>query len=338
MKKGSGFVGDLDQEQEQALVAFKQELAPMALDPQRYDDYFYLRFLRARKFDLEKSLLMVRNFFQWRTEFGTDQIFSYEFPEVTEMKKFYPHGYHKTDRQGRPIYIECLGKLDLKQLFDLTNTDRMIKYYVREYERTLLVRLPACSTAAGRKIEQSLTILDLEGLSMKLMSKQTYDFVKIASSIAQDYYPEMLGQMFIINAPTLFSMVWGTIKKFVDEKTRNKIQILSTKYQSALLELVDPENLPQFLGGTCKCPQGCLNSSAGPWNPKCLRCDATGELIVPRDEEEEAKEAPVIPSFAPEILQDSADSREDSDQDDLREEDVREILEYVTVRSAAFKT
>jgi len=333
MKKGTGFYGDLSPEQEQTLSAFKQELAPMALDAVRYDDYFCLRFLRARKFDLDKSLLMVRNFFQWRTEFGTDQIFSFEFPEVTEMKKFYPHGYHKTDRQGRPIYIECLGKLDLKQIFDLTNTDRMIKYYVREYERTLLMRLPACSKVAGRKIEQSLTILDLDGLSMKLMSKQTYDFVKIASSIAQDYYPEMLGQMFIINAPTLFSMVWGTIKKFVDEKTRNKIQILSTKYQAALLELVDPENLPQFLGGTCKCPQGCLNSSAGPWNPKCLRCDATGELIVPRDEMEEEKEAPVVPSFAPEILEQSSDAREDSDQDDLREEDVREILEYVSLRS-----
>lgn len=335
MKKGSGFLGDLDPEQEQALATFKQELAPLSLDPVKYDDYFCLRFLRARKFDMEKSLLMVRNYFQWRTDFGTDHIFSFEFSEVTELKKFYPHGYHKTDRQGRPIYIECLGKLDLKQIFEVTNTDRMIKYYVREYERTLLNRLPACTQAAGVKVEQSLTILDLEGFSMKMMSKQTYDFIKIASSIAQDYYPEMLGQMFIVNAPTLFSMLWSTVKKFVDEKTRNKIQIMNNKYQAALLELVDPENLPHFLGGTCKCPLGCLNSNFGPWNPKCLRCDDTGELIVPQEEVDEAMDAPVIPSFAPEPLLDTGEVRRgDSDQDDLREEDVREILEYVNLRAA----
>ena len=45
----------------------------------------------------------------------------------------------------------------------------------------------------------------------------------MASRIGQDYYPEIMGQMFIVNAPFLFTGVWAVVKSFLDERTRNKI-------------------------------------------------------------------------------------------------------------------
>ncbi len=39
-----------------------------------FDDLYLLRFLRARKFDLDKSFLMFSNFLKWRKDFGTDNI------------------------------------------------------------------------------------------------------------------------------------------------------------------------------------------------------------------------------------------------------------------------
>jgi len=143
----------------------------------------------------------------------------------------------------------------------------------------------------GRRIEQSLTILDLKGSSMKMMSKQVYNFIQLASKIGQDNYPEILGNMFIINAPMLFSGIWTMIKPWLDEKTRNKIKIIGSNFQKELYEYIDPENLPEFLGGKCVCPGGdCLAKNIGPWNPDGKHPLFPGELVEDQDEPNDQEE------------------------------------------------
>lgn len=56
----SGHVGDLSPQQEAALQQFKVALQDIPNKPDD-TDYYYLRWLRARKFDVEKAELMFRN-------------------------------------------------------------------------------------------------------------------------------------------------------------------------------------------------------------------------------------------------------------------------------------
>ncbi len=56
----SGHVGDLSPSQETALAAFREAVADITNKPED-NDYYYLRWLRARKFDLNKALEMFRN-------------------------------------------------------------------------------------------------------------------------------------------------------------------------------------------------------------------------------------------------------------------------------------
>ena len=77
------------------------------------------------------------------------------------MNQYYPQFYHRQDRDGRPIYIEQLGKLDINKLYALTTQDRQIHHLVYEYEKFLKDRLPACSASDGELVETSCTILDL---------------------------------------------------------------------------------------------------------------------------------------------------------------------------------
>lgn len=263
----SGWPGDCSDEQLKTLGDFREAVTALGCENPPYDDAYLLRFLRARKFDLQKTLLMWNNFIQWRKENNVDTIDTFVFHELEEVKKFYPHGYFRTDRKGRPVYIERLGKLKLTELFKVTTQDRLIRHYTQSYERLLKQIFPGCSVACGSPISQGVTILDCKGGSLSMVSGKVYDFIKLASKLGQDYYPEILGDMFIINTPMLFTGVWAMIKGWLDEKTRNKIKVLGSKYEKELHACVDPENLPDFLGGKCTVDQygENLDIEQGPW-------------------------------------------------------------------------
>ncbi|KAG8768558.1 cytosolic factor, phosphatidylinositol/phosphatidylcholine transfer protein, partial [Serendipita sp. 397] len=188
-----GRLGNLTPEQQTTLDQFRTDLSSDAnfpWTPARHDDATLLRFLRARKFDLVRSKEMIYAAEKWRKEFGVDDIVAnFKFEEKEEVNKYYPQFYHKTDKEGRPIYIEVLGKLDVGKLYAATSEDRLLKRLVLEYERFLTERLPACSRVVGHPVETSCTILDLNNVGLMQFYK-VKNTVMEAAKIGQDYYPE----------------------------------------------------------------------------------------------------------------------------------------------------
>lgn len=130
----------------------------------------------------------------------------YFFPEIVELRKLYPHGYHKHDRkvravlkQYRPIYIERLGFTNPEDVFNLTNENSLLKYYAMSYETLLTKIFDACTkqkrmeTGDGMRVMQTCTILDLDNIKLT-SARSAYRFAKPASQMAQDNYPEILGK------------------------------------------------------------------------------------------------------------------------------------------------
>ncbi|RZB41247.1 Phosphatidylinositol/phosphatidylcholine transfer protein SFH9, partial [Glycine soja] len=240
------FIEDVrDANEEKAVNSFRQVLLTRDLLPDSHDDYHeMLRFLKARKFDIDKKVQMWADMLHWRKEYGVDSI----------LQCYYPHGYHGVDKEGQPVYIERLGKVEPSKLMSVTTVDRFLKYHVQGFEKMFKEKFPACSIAAKRHIDKTTTILDVHGVNWVSFSKVAHDLVMRMQKIDGDNYPETLNQMFIVNAGSGFKLLWNTAK--------------GNKFQSRLLQIIDTSQLPDFLGGSCSCPNdgGCLRSDKGPWN------------------------------------------------------------------------
>ncbi|KAL3845262.1 hypothetical protein ACJIZ3_002665 [Penstemon smallii] len=261
-------------EEQKFVGVFREALVMDNLLPARFDDYhMMLRFLKARKFNVEKAKLMWADMLQWRKNFGTDTIMEdFDFEELNEVRHYYPQGYHGVDKDGRPVYIERLGKIDIGMLMQVTTLDRFVKYQVQEFEKSLVIRFPACSVAANKHIDLSTTILDVQGLGLMSLTGPVMEFIKLVQTIDNNNYPETLYRMFIINAGPGFRLIWNVVKPLLDPDTTSKIQVLGSKYESKLLEVIDESELPDFLGGSCTCANegGCLMSDKGPWKDQSL--------------------------------------------------------------------
>ncbi|CAL5422360.1 unnamed protein product [Camellia sinensis] len=192
--------------------------------------------LMLRKFDTKKTKYMWAEMLQWRKDSGAGTIMEdFEFKVLNEVVQHYPQGYHGVDKKGRPIYIEKLGKDDPYKLMEVTNLDRFVRYHVQEFEKTLTIKFHACSIAAKRHIDSSTTILDVHGVKL----------------------------------------LWNPVKGFLYPKTATKIHVLSRKFQSKLLEIIDDSEFPEFLGGSCTCAdkESCMRSEKRPWkDPDIFFC------------------------------------------------------------------
>jgi CRAL/TRIO domain len=146
----------------------------------------------------------------------------------------------------------------------ITSDDRMLQNLVVEYEKLADPRLPACSRKANFLLETCCTIMDAKGVSL-VSIPSVYGYLQRASAISQNYYPERLGKLYIINAPWGFASAFSVVKKFLDPVTVAKIHILGSSYQTELLQQIPRENLPALIGGACECDAGCMFSDQGPW-------------------------------------------------------------------------
>ncbi|CAK5284211.1 unnamed protein product [Mycena citricolor] len=233
--------------------------------------FFRRRFLRARNFNIAQSKPMLANAQNWRKTVegvGIDALYEetdpFDYPEREIVFDCWPLWFHKTDKKGRPINVHTLGSVDIPRLYKHVTPSRHWRTLLSNAECLTREILPACSRQAGTHVGTVLVIVDLQGFGLsKFWGMKS--LVRTAFQISQDYFPETMGQLAIVNAPSSFTMIWSMMRPWLSKETAEKVDILGHDYQNVLNALIDPENLPTTLGGKCLCPEGCHQSSAGPW-------------------------------------------------------------------------
>ncbi|KAG6376972.1 CRAL-TRIO domain-containing protein [Boletus reticuloceps] len=286
-------IAPLSPQQADILKTFREQLFAEGIlhegDSIGTDDPTLLRFLRARKFNLNESKKMIQNCQHWRktvSGIGIDELYNrmdpFDYPGREHVFNSWSMSFHKTrsaehsinmhravpyvEQKGRPVNIQSFEGLNLPELYKHVAPETVVESVVVNGDALPREVFPAASRAAGRRIEQSLVIVDLKGFGLSQFW-QVKSLVQISFQISQDYYPEMMGQLAIINAPSSFTFIWSAVKPWLSKETVDKVDILGKDYKDVLLQLVDVDNLPAGLGGNCTCSDagGCVLSSAGPW-------------------------------------------------------------------------
>ncbi|KAI0086546.1 CRAL-TRIO domain-containing protein [Irpex rosettiformis] len=258
------------------------------------DDETLLRFLRARHFNLKNAKIMWKNCYNWRetTEgVGIDELYRqidpFDYPERDHVFKFWPLFFHKTDKRGRPINIHHFGRINTTELYKGVTPVRFWQAFLVNADSLTREVLPAASAAAGKRIDGTFVIVDLKGFGTGQFW-QMKSLARGAFQVSQDYFPETMSQLAIVNAPSSFTAIWSVMRPWLAKETVEKVNVLGSNFSSYLLNLIEPEALPKSLGGKCTCEEcgehhegkdrpevggvegqvemgKCAFSSAGPW-------------------------------------------------------------------------
>ncbi|XP_043836249.1 SEC14-like protein 2 isoform X2 [Dromiciops gliroides] len=263
----SGRVGDLSPQQEEALDQFRKNVQDVLNDLPNPDDYFLLRWLRARSFDLQKSEAMLRNYMIFRKEKNLDNILSWQPSEVLQL--YDVGGLSGYDREGCPVWLDITGCLDIKGLLLSSSKPELLK----KRTQILVSLLRECdlqSEKLGKKIETFIMIIDLECLGLKHFWKPATEIYQEFFSILENNFPETVKHLIVVKAPKLFPVAYNLVKAFISEETRKKIVVLGANWKEDLQKFINPDQLPAEYGGTLKDPDG---------NPKYLTKIQYGGVI-----------------------------------------------------------
>ncbi|KIP05367.1 hypothetical protein PHLGIDRAFT_43261, partial [Phlebiopsis gigantea 11061_1 CR5-6] len=217
------------------------------------------RFLRARQFNPKNAKIMWKNCHEWRQSaegVGIDELYRqidpFDYPERNHVFQFWPLFFHKTDKSGRPLNIHHFGRINTSELYKGVSVEKFWQAFLVNADSLTREVLPAAACAAGKPIGGTFVIVDLKGFGTGQFWQMKH-LARGAFQVSQDYFPETMSQLAIVNAPSSFTAIWAVMRPWLAKETVAKVNVLGHNYQSALLELVDKENLPATLGGTCTC-------------------------------------------------------------------------------------
>eukprot|EP01129_Flabellula_baltica_P001348 TRINITY_DN11228_c0_g1_i1.p1 TRINITY_DN11228_c0_g1~~TRINITY_DN11228_c0_g1_i1.p1 ORF type:complete len:371 (-),score=85.00 TRINITY_DN11228_c0_g1_i1:58-1170(-) len=217
-----------------------------------HNDDFMARWLVARDWNLDKAAAMYCESMKWREENDIDNITEWfpKTPNYDKVMSYWPSSRARGQLtvEGLPVYYERIGVVDAKELLSTVNDEDLINFHIYEQEcRELLARelYEEHGFTAG-----TIFIQDLSGIGMKNLYRPGLNLISKLSEIDKANYPEIVRKMFLINAPTVFPLVWKIGKAFFDPDVIKKFSIHSDNGYSIFSRILPEDEIPIFAGGT----------------------------------------------------------------------------------------
>eukprot|EP01083_Nonionella_stella_P177133 621763_1 len=247
-----GLIENCDADQEKYLYS---DFAKTALT----DPWVPVKYLRAAGADPQIAVDMFMATLKWRQEKRISTILDGAFYPYDEVKPFYPFAWHGHSKFGNTIHYYWAGAVQVEEVAKVCSWDEHIKNHIRRVEYLVRTVQPEDSKKYGHRVHQVTDIVDMWGGGLSQVTQKIYDFLQESIQIDEANYPDILSQLFVINAPWLFTTVWAVIKLFISERNQQKVQIFGEDYMEELLKVIDIDQLPTFIGG--ECPKNCTREN-----------------------------------------------------------------------------
>jgi hypothetical protein len=226
----------VDEREGQLFEKFKLIMADE--DP---DDKKLMRFLRARQHDLTKAEEMLRSSIKWRKEYDVDSYKSWVPPSVLRDDYNIICDHTGYDHQDRPTFYIPLGSYLGKECVEDGWKDDLFKFVFFALEKGLSI-LEECEAATVT------VVVDMANLRMKqVIHVESMMILYKAFGFLEANYPEVLKQVFIVNAPWVFTMAYNFFKPILSKATIDKVQVqgsIQEKWLPTLLDKMPLESIP----------------------------------------------------------------------------------------------
>ena len=219
------------------------------------DDFTLLRFVRSRTDSVNSAFEMFRDAMSWRSSNRINHLFVELHPKAPEPSKrqrlaraHYFGGFGGIDKSGSPYFVLRVGQADFAAFArDPELAQLMCDADAVNMEH--IFRTVRCGSAATGRFVRAMVVVDIAGFSLSAL--RHIGLIKAVMKVGPNVFPEGASKVLLVNAPRIFAAAWAVVSPLLPQRSRDKVSIYSASATSAaLLELIDSNELPKFLGGS----------------------------------------------------------------------------------------
>lgn len=205
----------------------------------RMDGKFLLRFLRARKFNIDRAVQLYVNYYKYKHKF------------CHQLVEFHPQYVSNVLNAGMFGVLESPLKNGSRALCVIPSRWDYVTIPPNDPYKTFLIILEKLLEDEEVQVHGISIFDNLEGSSWHLM----YAFLRAdilqkgALVELQDSFPIRFKGFHMLNQPWYLSMIMTVVRPFLSQKHRDRIQAHGDNY-SALYEQLDKALLPENFGGS----------------------------------------------------------------------------------------
>jgi len=209
----------------------------------RWNDAFLMRFIWARKSDVERAIELLKNHLAWREEYDIDGEWNMEHTSAYLRHPSYPWTPGNYTKQGYSVSYVAARHID-KELLEELGVAGVMKGNYAALDATLDHDIDV-ARKGGVFVEDfaGASFFDLMAI---VRGESAWDMKKMSEAL-QNKLPFRVGGFILVNAPWYLRLLLGIVKPMLKPKLRKKIHVCSSIED--LQHYFTPEQLPTIYGG-----------------------------------------------------------------------------------------